>query len=190
MEVVLLLILVAMPLIEIALLISLGQAIGFWWTIAFVVGTAVLGSAVLHAKGFAVLSRANAAMAAGRPPIEPVVDGVFLLMAGLLLITPGVLTDAIGLLLLIPPLRRAVAVWTLRRILSGGVFTTVVFGERTDGPPRGRGPDTEPGSGGTEGPGAGPRRPPPRPPGGGPVIEGEFERIDERTGKPEPKQGP
>lgn len=159
MRLVLLLVLVAVPLIEISLLIKAGQLLGVWPTLGLVIGTAILGSTVLRWQGLGVLQRASDALDSGRPPIEPVVDGVFLLLAGAFLISPGLLTDLLGLVLLIPPVRRGIARWAFARFLTSGDVHVEIFSRRT-----------RPGS-------------PPRstPSGDGSVIEGEFERLDETT---------
>ena len=81
--------LIALPILELALLIKTGQAIGFWPTLALVVGAAVLGGAIMSRQGISVARRTREAIAQGRPPVGPVLDGAFLLLAGALLITPG-----------------------------------------------------------------------------------------------------
>jgi UPF0716 protein FxsA len=179
MRLVLLAVFIVFPLLEIALLVKLGSVFGFWPTFGIVVGTAVLGSSVLHHQGFAVLRRGQEALAAGRPPIEPVVDGVFLLISGLFLITPGLITDSIGILLLIPPLRRMIAKWSFGKLLANGTMSGSVFTQ------------TRETGWGNRSPASGPAHDPRRsasPKSGGPVIDGEFERLDERT--PEPRQRP
>lgn len=120
----LLLILVAIPLLEIALLVKVGQALGFWWTILIVVGTAVAGSTLLHRQGIDTIRRVMAAAASGQPPVESLLDGVVLIMAGVLLLTPGLITDALGLLLLIPPVRWLLIRKALKRIIFHGSFET------------------------------------------------------------------
>jgi UPF0716 protein FxsA len=159
----------AIPLVEIALLVLLGRWIGFWATMGIIVGTAIIGTMVLHRQGFAVMERTMAAINAGKPPIGPVVDGGFLLLAGMLLITPGLITDSLGLLLLVPWVRRRIAAASVRRILRSQTFKEATAAGR---------PFEEP-------------RPRPAPPGDGPVIDGEFERLDERAPRRQPPgQGP
>jgi len=94
------------PLIEIFALINVGQVIGAWWTIAAVVGTAVLGAFLIRAQGISTLSRAQSQMAEGKLPAVEMFEGLFLFIAGALLMTPGFVTDAIGFICLIPPFRR------------------------------------------------------------------------------------
>jgi UPF0716 protein FxsA len=172
--------LAVLPLLEIGLLIKLGQWFGFWWTLAFVIATAIGGTALLHTQGFQVMRRSAEALAAGKPPVGPVIDGAFLMLAGLLLITPGVITDIAGLLLLVPGIRHAVAAWSVRKALRAGrVHVDVVHRQREA-------------RGETNGPGTAWRRAEPRrgPLEDGPVIDGEFERIDERTIDPNRPRGP
>ncbi len=176
MRLVLLAVFIVFPLLEIALLVKLGAVLGFWPTFGLVIGTAILGSSVLHHQGFAVLRRSQEALAEGHPPIGPVVDGVFLLIAGLFLIAPGLITDSFGLLLLVPPVRRAIARWSFRTVLANGKVSGSVFKQTRESRWR------------KTGPASGPVNERPRPPGRhtseSQVIDGEFERIDERTADP------
>lgn len=118
----LLLVFIAFPLLEIALLIKVGQTIGFWPTIVILIAAAVLGIVVVRQQGLSIVSRAFAVMNEGKPPIEPVFDGFVIIMAGFLLMVPGLLTDAAGLLLLIPPVRRRTIAWATSGLFaaSGG----------------------------------------------------------------------
>jgi len=152
------LLLLALPLLEIALLIRTGQKIGLWPTMGIIVGTGVLGVAVLVRQRFAVISGVMNAVNEGKTPLAPVMDGAFLVLAGGLLFSPGLICDAAGLLLLVPPIRRLVARWTIGRLLQDAEIGVAVHGD-------------------------GRLRPSERQ--GGPVIEGEFERLGE--GGPGPK---
>lgn len=176
-RIVLLAVFIVFPLLEIALLVKLGSIFGFWPTFGLVIATAIAGTTILHHQGFAVLRRSQEAMAQGHPPIEPVVDGVFLLISGLLLIAPGLITDSIGVLLLVPPIRKAIARWSLRKVLSNGGLTGGVFTQTREH--QWRKPDPARPASARQGE---PRRPPPV--SDGPIIEGEFERLDEKTGAP------
>src|SRR5262249_35992693 len=98
----LLFVFLALPLLELALMIKVGQWIGFWDTVLLLAAMALAGGLILREQGLAALTRALAAVRDGRPPIEPVVDSMFLMLAGMLLLVPGFLTDIAGLLLLIP----------------------------------------------------------------------------------------
>lgn len=95
------------PALEIYLYVLLGGAIGAWATLAVVLGAIVTGLAILRLQGFSMLLGARRALMEGKEPAGPIIEGVAVLIAGLLLIVPGMITDVLGLLLLIPPLRRA-----------------------------------------------------------------------------------
>ena len=105
----LILLFLAVPFIEIWLLIKVGVVIGAGWTIFLVVATAVIGAALVRAQGLSTFGRIQQEMAAGRLPAEEVLQGLFLLVSGALLVTPGFFTDAVGFALLIPPVRRFLA---------------------------------------------------------------------------------
>ena len=111
----LLFVMLAVPLIEIGLFIEIGGRIGLLATVAIVIVTAVIGSALLRHQGLGALNAARAAMAEQRLPIEQVFDGFCLLIAGAFLLTPGFLTDFIGFLLFVPPFRAVSTPWTTRR---------------------------------------------------------------------------
>ena len=91
--------LIAFPLLEIALLIRAGQWLGFWPVFLIVLLTAVAGSLVIQRQGFRTLARTMAQIEAGRGALEPMADGLLRLIAGMLLIFPGLICDALGLLL-------------------------------------------------------------------------------------------
>ena len=161
-----LLLFIAVPLVELALLIKIGQEIGFWPTIAIVILTAVIGTTVLRRQGLQTMHRLNQSMTRGEPPVEPVIDGVFLLIAGGFLLTPGILTDAVGFAFLIPPVRRHVAKWGLKRLLKSGSVNITTFSASM-------GPDDRDHDG--------VHRPQqPRHNDDGPIIDGDFERIDDK----------
>lgn len=119
MTLLILLLLVGTPLVEIWAFIEIGGRIGTGPTIALVVLTAIVGTLLLRIQGLGVIERARADLARGEPPVAAVFDGASLLIAGLLLLTPGFFTDAVGGLLLIPPLRRrlgkALLAWLIAR---------------------------------------------------------------------------
>lgn len=97
--------LLAVPLTEIAVFVLVGSQIGVLPTIALVVLTAVTGAALLRHQGIATLMRIRTEVDAGRVPGRELVNGVMILAAGILLLTPGFVTDTIGLLLFVPPVR-------------------------------------------------------------------------------------
>ncbi|HCX66864.1 FxsA family protein [Parvibaculum sp.] len=160
------LIFIAVPLIEIAIFIEVGGAIGVWPTVGIVLATAFIGATLLRVQGLTTWRRAEEAMRRGEPPVAEMLDGVFLFIAALLMVTPGLFTDCIGFALLIPPFRRAIGRYAARRIAASSRFTVYSSGM----------------SGGmSSGMGGGPQRPGPHsgPHSGGPVIEGEAEEIGE-----------
>lgn len=106
----LILLFVAVPIAEIYLLLEVGGVIGALPTIGLVVLTAVVGAALVRAQGFSTIQHVRRTMDAGELPAVAIIEGIFLLLAGALLLTPGFLTDAIGFCCLVPPLRRAVIV--------------------------------------------------------------------------------
>ena len=121
---------VLVPLAELALLVWLGGRVGLLPTIALVVVTGILGAALARQQGLATWRRFQQALAAGRPPHHEVLEGLLVLLAGAVLLTPGLLTDLTGFALLVPPLRRAVAARLARRFAAR--FTVV----GADGLPR------------------------------------------------------
>ena len=104
------------PLLELYLLIRLGTYVGAVDTIAIVIGTGVVGGLLAKSQGLAVLDRMRAELNQGRLPAESLFDGLLILIAGAMLITPGLLTDGLGLLLLIPWSRQAFKSWLTRKI--------------------------------------------------------------------------
>ena len=117
------LILIIVPIIEITLFVQIGGAIGLGWTLLIILATAMLGARAIRRQGIDALARAQAQMAAGKPPVGEIVHGVLILMAGILLLTPGFMTDALGFLLLFPATRLFVlelaASFILPKLLSG-----------------------------------------------------------------------
>lgn len=112
-------ILIVVPIIEIALFVQVGGAIGLWPTLATVVLTAIIGSVLLRAQGIATLSRLQDSLNTGTNPLDPIANGALILLAGVVLLTPGFFTDAVGFALLVPPVRALVIKWIAARIASG-----------------------------------------------------------------------
>lgn len=173
------LILIILPMLELMLLIKIGQHIGALATVALVLATALVGAMIISRQSLSVITRTLEAISAGRPPIEPVMDGLFLMTAGVLLLIPGLLTDVVALVLLVPPLRLAIAracmQWSLRQAgIRVRPHEDTADARPTSGRTRDQRGDRRGGrrSAGT---------------GDGPIIDGEFERLDER---PMPGNGP
>ena len=127
-----LIIFILVPLAEIYLLIQVGSVIGAAWTIFSVVATAVLGAYLVRRQGFAAVSRIRSQLEAGELPALEMLEGLFLLVAGALLLTPGFFTDAVGFACLTPPLRR----WTIGYLLQRGVVQRPGGGATRAGGPR------------------------------------------------------
>lgn len=150
---ILLLAFIVVPIVEIALLVHVGGWIGTWETVGLVVLTAVIGTALFRAQGFAVLARAQNTLALGQFPAEELFDGLCIVIAGVLLLTPGFVTDGLGLALLVPGLRTWIGRALWHQLLRSHRFEVRV------------------GAGGFP---PGPDAPEPR---GGEVIEGEFSEV-------------
>jgi len=144
---------IAVPVVEIAVFIQVGGLIGLWPTIATVILTAVIGTTLLRRQGISILFRIQENLEANRMPVQELFDGICLVLAGALLLTPGFVTDALGFLLFVPPLRRAAAAFIAQRFLAGA---DIRYETSFD-------------------PGYGQEHRPP--PGGGPIIDGDFEDV-------------
>ena len=107
----------ALPIVEIALFIQVGGAIGLWPTLGLVILAAVAGVALMRRQGLRTLERLTASLEAGGGPGEPLAHGALIFVAGLLLLIPGFFTDAVGLLLLLPPVRARLIGWGASRVI-------------------------------------------------------------------------
>ena len=168
MPLLLLIIFIAVPVAEIALLIKVGVIIGPAATIALVILTAIIGTSLLRWQGLSVLARAQTALDGGQLPMDSVIDGVFLVIAGAFLLTPGLMTDAIGFLLFIPTFRRTIARYAFARLKASKKVQVDIFAtEETHGGPK---PGFHTGDG------------------SGPIIDGEIVGEDLNEG-PGPDKG-
>ena len=117
----LLLLFFTVPLVEIYVLIEVGGVIGAPATIALVVLTAVIGAGLIRAQGLATMGRVREELERGELPAVGIIEAALLLVAGALLLTPGFVTDTLGFLILVPPLRRrAVEAFIARRVVITG----------------------------------------------------------------------
>ena len=114
---------IVVPIAELYVIIQVGQAIGVLPTIAILLLDSLIGAWLLRTQGRAVWRRFNETLAAGRVPAREVVDGALVIFGGALLITPGFISDVLGIILLVPPTRAIV-----RAILTRGARTRVVMG--------------------------------------------------------------
>lgn len=115
------LILLAVPVIEIALFIEVGGLIGTWPTVGIVILTALAGSVMLRRQGLQALASAQQRIASGEAPGQLLADGAMIIFAGALLLTPGFFTDVVGFLLLVPGVRT----WLFGVILRNVKFQNV-----------------------------------------------------------------
>lgn len=111
----LLLLFIALPAVELALLLEIGQRIGTLETLFLIVATGVLGATLARRQGLRVLARVQERLAQGEMPADSLVDGLLILVASALLVTPGVITDAVGFLCLVPRFRALVKRIVVRR---------------------------------------------------------------------------
>jgi UPF0716 protein FxsA len=124
------------PLAELYVILKVGDAIGVLWTVALLLADSLIGTMLFRSQGRAVWRRFNETMAAGRVPHRELIDGVLVIFGGAFLITPGFLTDIVGLLLLLPPtrsvIRRTVARRLGRRVVVDGREPYDVEGSATE----------------------------------------------------------
>ncbi|MEA2271241.1 MAG: protein FxsA [Solirubrobacteraceae bacterium] len=148
----LLLLFIVVPIVELYVILQVGQAIGTLPTIALLIADSVLGSVLMRSQGRAAWRRFNTALAERRLPHREVIDGVLVIFGGALLLTPGFVTDLFGIALLLPPTRAVV-----RGVLARRLLPRMVAGAVGGPPPRG-----------------------PRPPAGatGPDVEGSATEVD------------
>lgn len=130
--------LVLVPLLELWLLIQLSQATDWGTTLAIVILTGILGAALARRQGLAVWHRIQNQLSQGNSPTRELLDGLMILFAGAFLLTPGILTDGVGFLLLTPPVRKLLRGWLARRLVRpGGVefysFRSTTFRETGSG---------------------------------------------------------
>lgn len=109
-----------LPLVELTILIRIGNATVWWVPVALVIFTGIAGAALARWQGLRVYQRIREDARAGRMPADALVDGFLILLAGILLVTPGVVTDVVGIAFLIPPVRslvkRGVKAWIKKHV--------------------------------------------------------------------------
>lgn len=104
------------PIVELAVILQVGQALGVLNTIGLLLVVSVVGAWLVKREGIGLVRRAQRQVRAGVVPRTEIVDGVIVLAAGALLLTPGFVTDLVGLLFLLPPVRAVVRAYALRRL--------------------------------------------------------------------------
>ncbi|GAB4310629.1 MAG: hypothetical protein Kow0059_00160 [Candidatus Sumerlaeia bacterium] len=126
---VLLTVFVVLPLVELFILLQLADLIGGWATFALVIGTGLAGGVLVRFAGLSTLERIRRDVMAGRLPSDSILDGLIILVGAAFLLTPGVLTDAVGLSTLFPPVRAVyralIKRWLKKKWLSGEVVLQV-----------------------------------------------------------------
>ena len=145
MPLLLVLLFIVVPIAELFVIIQVGEQIGVLWTIAILVADSILGSMLMRSQGRAAWRRFNVALQAGRPPAREVLDGVLVIFGGALLLTPGFLTDILGLLLLLPPTRAVVRRVLVRRFADRMIASATRRAPVGFGPPPRRGGAARPG---------------------------------------------
>lgn len=128
----LLLLFILVPIAELALLIEIGTRLGLPATLVLIVSTGALGAYLARRQGLGVLAKIRSEIGEGRLPAGQLVDGALIIIAGAVLMTPGVLTDALGFLCLFPPARRRLKSYLSRRferaVKSGNIKMSADFG--------------------------------------------------------------
>ncbi len=132
-----------LPILEIFLLIRAGQAFGAWWTLGLLILSAVIGAWLVRHEGAKTFAALRTALNSGRMPGRELADGALILVAGTLMLTPGFLTDGLGLLIVLPP-TRPVFRSLLTRVVTARVTVIGPGGAGGFGPP-GRRDEKRPG---------------------------------------------
>lgn len=126
------LIFVVVPLLELALLIRVGQVVGFWPTIGLVIFTGIAGAWLARLEGLRTLFKLRNDLAHGKLPGQAIMDGMAVLLGGALLLTPGIVTDILGFSLLLPQTRGSIQRWVRERlgesVRDGSIHVTVMGG--------------------------------------------------------------
>ncbi len=123
----LLILFILVPMIELMLLIEVGKVIGFWATMGIIVLTGIIGSSLARQEGMAVWTQFNSRLQKGQLPGTELVDGLIILVSGALLLTPGILTDFVGFLGLIPFTRKLIRTYTQKRLKNAQTNGTISF---------------------------------------------------------------
>ena len=106
---------IIVPILELAVIIQVGSSVGVLPTLGLLIAVSIVGAWLVKFQGMGVLMRMRQQLAQGKMPTDELLNGVLILVAGALMLTPGFLTDALGLSLLIPPIRAAIRQMLARR---------------------------------------------------------------------------
>jgi UPF0716 protein FxsA len=118
---------IVVPLVELWLLLTIGKYLGVAITILIIIATGIIGFTLVKITGFSLIMRMREKLAVGEIPSEEMVEGVLVIVAGALLLTPGFITDIVGFLLLIPPTRIMIRKYIVKR-LKMRIFTNMKTG--------------------------------------------------------------
>jgi UPF0716 protein FxsA len=133
---------VVVPLVEIYVIIQVGQVIGAWWTIALLVADSILGSWLVKHEGGRAWRALRTALAEGRMPARELADGALIVVGGTLMLTPGFVSDVVGMLFILP-FTRPVGRRLLARFIGRRMVVAPLQGHvRSPGPGHGSGPST------------------------------------------------
>ncbi|WP_293269054.1 FxsA family protein [Neptunomonas sp.] len=162
---ILFLLFILIPIIEITVLINVGQIIGTWYTVGLVLMSAFIGVNMLRYQGLSTLARAQQRIKTGEMPAQEMVEGLVLAVGGALLITPGFVTDIIGFCCLIPMTRQAFVKGLMKRFKVASMSNQQSFGQTDtfDEPKFDKNSSF---------------KDPSKPPRQGDIIDGEFRRDD------------
>lgn len=126
---ILLFLFIVVPIVEIALFIQVGGFLGLWPTMGLVLVTAVVGASLVRSQGIATLMSVQNRLQQGELPAQQIVEGVMLAVAGVLLLTPGFMTDAMGMMILLPAPRAMLAKQLMQRVKVQGMASGAGFGQ-------------------------------------------------------------
>lgn len=118
---ILLVLFVVLPIVEITVFFRMASAIGFFSAVGWIILVSIVGVWLVKRQGLSTLRRVNQKVVAGEVPRRELIDGIFILGAGALMLFPGFVTDIFGILLLLPPVRAVLAVPLKRRFASGAI---------------------------------------------------------------------
>ncbi|CAM2979803.1 FxsA family protein [Vibrio rarus] len=120
---ILLLLFICVPIVEIGLFIQVGGFLGVWTTIAIVISTALIGASLVRSQGIATLLSVQSRLQQGEMPAQQIVEGVMLAVAGVLLLTPGFMTDTLGMVVLLPKPRAIIARQLMKKVKVNGMHS-------------------------------------------------------------------
>jgi UPF0716 protein FxsA len=104
---------IVVPIVELTLLLLLGSYTAWWVPLAMVLVTGIVGSLLAHSQGWRTMKTIRSQLSSGRIPADSLMDGAMILAAGIMLLTPGLISDAVGISLLLPPIRRLYKHWLI-----------------------------------------------------------------------------